>query len=169
MMALGFFLMWICSFLFWSLIWKLGPVPSEAYPYVQKIWPLNATFQALWAQSTMARSGGVSILAEIIKPQSIFAGFLAGSVIFGALSLAGGPTILFYGVIAGMGMKGFWTIPQFVGALLGRYYFTKRFGRERWRAYAPVLLAGYGCGFGLVGMLCVGIALIAKSVSTTLF
>ena len=168
MIAVGFILMWICSFLFWSLIWKLGPVPSEAYPYVQKIWPLNATFQALWAQSTMADKG-ITILGEIIKPGFILTGFVAGSALYAILHIVGGPTIFFYGVIAGLGMSGFWSAPQFLGALLGRYYFTKKFGKERWRSYAPVLLAGYGCGFGLVGMLCVGIALIAKSVSTTLF
>ena len=169
MVALGFLLMWVCSFLFWSLIWNLGPIPSEAYPYVQKIWPLNATFQALWAQSTMAGGGGGAILSEIIRLPNILIGFVVGSVIFLILIVTGGPTMLFYGLIAGMGMNAFWTIPQFTGALLGRYYFTRRFGLERWKAYAPVLLAGYGCGFGLTGMLCVGIALIAKSVSTTLF
>ena len=89
--------------------------------------------------------------------------------IYGGLALAGGPTILFYGMIGGLGMNGFWTSPQIFGAILGRYYFRNRFGEEKWTAYAPVLLAGYGCGFGLVGMMCVGIALIAKSVSTTLF
>ena len=46
---------------------------------------------------------------------------------------------------------------------------TQRFGAGRWRAYAPVLMARYGCGFGLVGMVCVAIRLIAASVSTTAF
>ena len=169
MIATGFVLMWICSFIFWSLIWRLGPIPSEAYPYVQKIWPLNATFQALWAQTTLPGGKGLAILGQIIKLRTILLGFVVGSAIYGGVAVAGGPTMLFYGMIAGLGMSGFWTAPQMFGAVLGRYFFQRKFGLERWRAYAPVLLAGYGCGFGLVGMMCVGIALIAKSVSTTLF
>ncbi|MCM8763993.1 MAG: OPT/YSL family transporter, partial [Candidatus Omnitrophica bacterium] len=35
-------IMLFCSFLFWSIIWHLSPIPSATYPYVQKIWPLNA-------------------------------------------------------------------------------------------------------------------------------
>jgi hypothetical protein len=40
---------------------------------------------------------------------------------------------------------------------------------ERWRAYAPILLAGYSCGVGLIGMTSIAIALISKSVSQVVF
>jgi uncharacterized oligopeptide transporter (OPT) family protein len=58
-----------------------------------------------------------------------------------------------------------WTMPQFVGALISRYYFEKRFGTKRWKQYATVLSAGYACGMGLVGMGSVAIAMVQKSVS----
>ena len=51
------------------------------------------------------------------------------------------------------------------GALLGRYYFERRFGKKRWRQYVPILMAGYGCGMGLVSMLAIALALISKSVA----
>jgi hypothetical protein len=35
--------------------------------------------------------------------------------------------------------------------------------------YAPVLLAGFFCGMGLVGMFAIALALIAKSVSVLPF
>ena len=41
------------------------------------------------------------------------------------------------------------------GALLGRYYFLKKYG-PMWRQYAPVLLAGFSCGMGLCGMFAMG-------------
>jgi hypothetical protein len=53
-------------------------------------------------------------------------------------------------------------ILEVAGALLGRYYFFKRYGKM-WRQYAPVLLAGFSCGMGLTGMLAMGFALILKS------
>ena len=60
-------------------------------------------------------------------------------------------------------------ILQFAGALLGRYYFAKRFGESKWKAYAPILLAGYSCGMGLIGMTSIAVALISKAVSSVVF
>ena len=51
---------------------------------------------------------------------------------------------------------------EVVGALLGRFYFLKRYG-GMWRQYAPVLLAGFSCGMGLAGMFAMGCTLIMKS------
>ena len=58
---------------------------------------------------------------------------------------------------------------HFAGALLGRYYFQRRYGAARWRAYSPILLAGYSCGMGLVGMSSIAVALISKAVSNIVF
>lgn len=72
--------------------------------------------------------------------------------------------MLFYGLCGGVGAWPHYSVPTFFGALLGRYYFRKLYGAEKWRAYAPVLLAGYFCGMGLMGMCGVATALISKSV-----
>ena len=67
---------------------------------------------------------------------------------------------------------GYWphfVMLNFAGALLGRYYFRRRFGEERWSVYTPILLAGYSCGTGLIGMTAIAIALISKAVSTIVF
>jgi hypothetical protein len=58
---------------------------------------------------------------------------------------------------------------NFAGAMLGRYYFAKRFGESKWKAYAPILLAGYSCGMGLIGMTSIAVALISKAVSQVVF
>ncbi len=71
----------------------------------------------------------------------------------------------FYGLVMAFAAIPQWTIPCFVGGLLGRYYFQPRFGVEKWRKYAPVLLAGYSCGMGLVGMTAAAIALLFQSIS----
>jgi len=60
-------------------------------------------------------------------------------------------------------------ILQFAGALLGRFYFAKRFGETKWKAYAPIILAGYSCGMGLIGMTSIAVALISKAVSSVVF
>ena len=52
--------------------------------------------------------------------------------------------------------------PEVIGALLGRFFFLKRYGKM-WRQYAPVLLAGFSCGMGLTGMFAMGFTLILKS------
>jgi hypothetical protein len=73
--------------------------------------------------------------------------------------------LFFYGLVSGTHAQPWGAIPLFIGAMLSRYYFQKRYGVENWRAYAPVLVAGYYCGMGLIGMAAVSLALLSKSVS----
>jgi len=159
--------MFVCSFIFWSLVWQLARVPSSAYPYVQKMWPFHATMQTLWAGSTMP--GSTVDISTVINWRYILAGFGGGCFLLGALRVLGAPILIFYGVTAGLPMWPHFVIPQFAGALLGRYVFARRFGEKRWRAYAPILLAGFSCGMGLIGMTSVAVALIAKSISPLVF
>ena len=84
-------------------------------------------------------------------------------------SLLGIPTIIFYGFLTGIGQNAFLAFPQFLGAILGRRYFRARFGQVKWRAYAPILMAGYGCGVGLIGMTTVALKLISSAVKQTIF
>ena len=164
---LTFVVMMICSLLFWSLIWKLGPIPSSSYPFVQRMWPFHSTMQAIWAKSTLP--GGRSMILEVIQAKYIFAGVGVGGALYAFLSFTGAPILIFYGMIGGMMQWPHFIILQFIGAMFGRYYFRKRFGKAQWGAYAPILLAGYSCGIGLISMVSIAIALIAKAVSHVVF
>jgi hypothetical protein len=79
------------------------------------------------------------------------------------------PTLLFYGMVGGFYTWPMYSIPTFLGAIVGRSYMRKRFGEERWRAYAPILLAGYSCGMGLISMVSIALALISKATSQIQF
>ena len=168
MTALTLAVMFVCSFLFWSLIWKLSPIPSSAYPYVQKLWPFHATMQAFWAKSTLP-DGGANLLTQIIRWDYIGIGLGTSLILYGALHFLQAPMAIFYGFVAGLGQWPHFVILNFIGAMLGRFYFQKRFGEARWGAYAPILLAGYSCGVGLIGMSSIAIALISKAVSRVVF
>ena len=85
--------------------------------------------------------------------------------LYGVTRLFNWPLLFFYGFLGGIGNLPHFTIPTFIGALLGRFYFAKRFGVERWSMYTPVLLAGFACGTGLIGMAAIALALISKTVS----
>jgi hypothetical protein len=72
--------------------------------------------------------------------------------------------MLCYGLVRGLGTTlAAGMFPQLLGALLGRYYFQKKFGLN-WYQYAPVLLAGFSCGVGLISMFSLGCLLISKAV-----
>jgi len=43
------------SFVFWSFIWKLAPIPSPTYPFTQVMWPLRAMNACLWPTATLAK------------------------------------------------------------------------------------------------------------------
>jgi hypothetical protein len=160
-------IMFICSFLFWSFIWKLAPIPSATYPYAAKMWPVAGQSQILWM--TANRHGEGNVLLSAVNLNYILAGAGTSFALYGLVWLAGLPILLFYGLVNGLIAQPFAAIPMFVGAMLGKYYFAKRYGEENWRAYAPVLVAGYYCGMGLIGMGAVAIALLSKSISALPF
>jgi len=166
---LSFAIVWICSFIYWSWIWKLEVIPSSTYPFVQKMWPLQMTIRCMWMRTTLPGGEGLANLKEIIHGSYILAGFSVGSLMFAVFALLNIPTIIFYGFLTGIGQNAFMAFPQFLGAMLGRYYFRKRFQDVKWRAYAPILMAGYGCGVGLIGMTTVALKLISSAVKQTVF
>jgi hypothetical protein len=165
--ALTMGLMLVCSFIFYSLVWKLNPIPSAAYPYIQKMWPFNAAMRTIWVKSTLP--GGESMLFDIINVDYILAGFGIVGGLFALLSAVGASPLFFYGFVGGLAAPMWSTTPTFLGALLGRYYFSKRFGEERWMSYVPIVAAGYGAGIGLIGMIAIAIALISKAISQIVY
>ena len=152
----------ICSFIFWQFIWRLAPVPSNAYPYAQKMWHLGALSQCLWLSSTGENN---VFFREAVKPPVMAFGFTFCVGMYAVLSKLRLPVLLVYGVAQGLGAAPHFVFPEMIGALLSRYYFEKRFTQRTWKQYATVLAAGYACGTGLIGMGACAIAMIAKSVS----
>jgi hypothetical protein len=158
----------VCSFIFWSMIWRLGKqIPSGAYPYVQKFWPFRALMQSLWVSSTVGDHQ--SFIVESIRPWYIATGSLSAFSLYAVIRLAGAPIGLFYGLIAGVGLWPHYAIPMFVGCMVSRFILAKRFGEKTWKAYAPILLAGYAAGMALIAMACTAIALLARSINQIVY
>ena len=152
----------VSSLLFSQFIWRLAPIPSSAYPYAQELWHLQALNTLLMQTSTLE---GNSLFFQALNASYVFSGLGLGLLIYMILSVLGLPVLLIYGVVRGLGQSTpHGIILEVAGALLGRYYFHKRYG-AMWRQYAPVLLAGFSCGMGLTGMFAMGFALILKSLS----
>jgi hypothetical protein len=152
----------ISSLLFSQFIWRLAPIPSSSYPYAQELWHLQALNTLLMQTSTLE---GNSLFFQALNANYVLSGLGLGLVMYMILSLLGLPVLLIYGVVRGLGQSTpHGIILEVVGAIIGRYYFYKRFG-SMWRQYAPVLLAGFSCGMGLTGMFAMGFALILKSLS----
>ena len=148
------------SLLFSQFIWRLAPIPSAAYPYAQELWHLQALNQLLMQTSTLE---GNSLFFQALSGLVVLAGLGFGLVTYFILNLVGLPVLLVYGVVRGLGQSTpHGLILEVLGALLGRFFFLKKYG-SMWRQYAPVLLAGFSCGMGLTGMMAMGFALILKS------
>jgi hypothetical protein len=168
MVAVTLVVMFVCSFLFWGFIWKLQPIPSSAYPYVQKMWPFHATFQAFWAKSTLPGQD-TELVSQIMRWDYISIGAGISALLFSVITLIKAPLGVFYGFVAGILGWPHFIVLNMLGALLGRYVLSRRFGEAQWYGYAPILLAGYSCGVGLIGMTAIAIALISKAVSPVVF
>jgi hypothetical protein len=152
----------IASLLFSQFIWRLAPIPSSSYPYAQELWHLQALNTLLMQTSTIE---GNSLFFQALNAIYVLTGLGFGLVTYVILTILGLPVMLIYGVVRGLGQSApHGLILEVFGALLGRYFFFKRYG-AMWRQYAPVLLAGFSCGMGLTGMLAMGFTLILKSLS----
>ena len=139
----------IASIVFSTMLWSMAEVPSAAYPYAQKMWELNAKNACLTFSSTME---GGSMFMEALRLKYVLVGLGSGVISFTGL--------------------GQWTpsgvIFELLGALIGRFYFKKRFG-DQWMKYTPILLAGFSCGMGLIGMVSVAFTILNKMMAPLVF
>lgn len=150
----------VASLIFSQFIWRLAPIPSASYPFAQELWHLQALNTLLMQTSTLE---GNSMFYQALNGTTVFSGLGFGLLMYMVLSLFGLPVLLIYGVVRGLGQSTpHGLVLEVAGALLGRYFFLKKYG-TMWRQYAPVLLAGFSCGMGLSGMFAMGFALIMKS------
>jgi hypothetical protein len=150
----------VASLLFSQFLWRLAPIPSASFPYAQEVWHLQALNQLLMQTSTLE---GNSAFYQALNGLIVAATTGLGLLLYTVLNIFGLPVLLIYGLVRGLGQTApHGHILEFAGALLGRFYFLKRYGLK-WRQYAPVLLAGFSCGMGLTGMFAMGCTLILKS------
>ena len=151
----------ISSIFFMNFIWSLGKVPSAAYPFAEMMWELQARNTCIMYTSTL---GEYSMFEQAFNWTYLGCGTGFGVVLFAGLSWLGAPIMLVYGLIRGLGQSmPHAIIPQFIGALIGRYYFQKKL-KLKWRQYIPVVAAGFACGMGLITTVGVGITFLSKAV-----
>jgi hypothetical protein len=154
----------VTSFAYWYFLWHTTDIPSAQFPFAQKMWPIEAVNRAIWSQINAA-GGASNWVVKAIKYPLIGAGLGSVLAIYLVMMAFKLPVLAFYGGVGGMVAFPHNTIPVFIGALIGRYYFARRFGFERWTTYSYVLLAGFACGTGLIGMGAIALALIAKTIN----
>jgi hypothetical protein len=149
------------SIFFSQFIWSLAPIPSSQYPFTETMWELQAANQSIMYSATL---GGFSKFEQSFNPLYLGVGAGFGLLLFAVMSLLQLPIMLIYGLIRGLNQTlPHVVVPQFIGALLGRYYFERRLGLK-WRQYVPVVAAGFACGMGLVTVLGVGMNFLSRSV-----
>ncbi len=158
----------IATLVFSQFIWQLAPVPSGAFPYAEKMWKLRA-FQAALTWSSTLPGGEHGMFYQALVPIYIMIGLAVALSAYGVLSYLGLPILLVYGLIRGLDQSlPDVILPQFLGALLGRFYFARKFGDD-WPRYRVVFFAGYSCGVGLAMMMSLGLVFISKSVFQSAF
>ncbi len=159
-------LAFVFSFFFWSFVWHTNAIPSPAFPYVEKMWELQVRSNMIMWSATMGAEGETTMFQEAFHPPQII--LVCGLTVFVFLVFrwVGLPIMFIYGIIRGAGAFPHMLVLEIFGALLAKFHFHKKYGAQRFLQIAPVLLAGYMTGAGLIAMLGVAFALIARSVSS---
>lgn len=148
---------------FSSFIWSMGEVPSAAYPFAQNMWEFQAKNACLVYSATL---GEYSPFQEALSAVKIFLGLVVGGSAIAGFHAFGAPVMLLFGLVRGLGQTlPHSVLPGFLGALIGKYYFQRKFGNE-WRTMIPVIGAGFFVGGGLISMLAIGLVFLSKAVTT---
>lgn len=156
----------IASVIFAEMLWRMADVPSDAYPYAQKMWELHLKNMLLTFSATME---GGSIFMEAWDWGYFGIGFGMGTGAYAILMLLGMPTLLIFGLVRGLGQSSpGYVLFELLGALIGRFYFRRKFG-DMWMKYSPVLLAGFSCGMGLVAMVAMSFTILSKMMKPLVF
>lgn len=178
--TLCFPFLFLFSFIFWAFIWKANPIPSDMFPAAQLNWALmvknntllwSSTFHpetGVGAESVMSRFADTEF-AKAVHPKVIATGAGVTVLLFILFSTLGLPTLFVYGVIRGLGALPHTMMLEIVGAMLGRYYFQKKFGSSNFLKMAPTIMAGYYTGVGLISMTTIAVNLIRSAVSSAPF
>lgn len=170
--------LFICSMMYWSFIWKSNAIPSEIFPAAQVKWELASKNQALIFSSTFVPPGedpakhriwDSEFMKAVNHPWTIFAGFAGTAVAFVVLSAFGLPVMLVYGFVRGIGDLPHGMVLEIVGAILGRFYFQRKLGKQNFLRMAPTLLAGYFTGVGLLAMATISLNLIKQAITSAPF
>ncbi len=125
----------------------------------------DPNFTSPWIQ----RSTDESWLMRALNPTAVAAGGGVVVLLYIVLSMLGFPLLFVFGMVRALTTIPHFMITEFIGALLARYYFWKKYGKQEWRQYAPILAVGFACGMALMGMAAVAVAIIQKSVSVLVF
>ena len=162
-------LSFILSFLFWAFIWHSGVIPSDVYPFAQKMWDLAAKNTALLYSATLDTHGATPLFFQALHPNVIAGAFSFSMLAFVLLSVFGLPVMTIYGFVGGIGQMPHAFVPLVIGALAGRFYLQRKFGQKRVLEVMPVIAAGYATGAGLVALIGVALNLIVTAVSSSPF
>lgn len=156
----------VFSLLFSELLWRMGPIPSDLYPFTQEMWDLQMKNVCLTYSAT---SEGGSLFMEALKLDYLLCGLGFGVGFYVILAAIGLPILLVFGIVRGLGQSTpAGLLLEFIGAMIGRFYFRRRFG-DIWLKYAPVLFAGFSCGVGLAAMMSVACTMLYKMMSPVAF
>jgi len=156
----------IASLMAAQLMWQMAEVPSDAYPYTQLMWELHLKRQLLTFSATME---GGSEFMEALRLEYMLWGLGGVSGLFILLSVLGMPVMLIYGAVWGLVQSSPGAIIwQMCGAFVGRFYFKRKF-KEMWLRYMAVILAGFGCGMGLISMVALSVTIITKMLTPLAF
>jgi len=157
----------VFSLLFAHMIWQMGDIPGPNFPFAQEWWEVTAAQKSLVYSSTL---GGFTEFEQAINPSYIGWGVGLGCLAFGVMGWFSLPVFLVYGIVRGLNQTlPFMVIPSFIGALIGRFYFQRKFGVKKWRQMIPVIFAGFSCGMGLTAVFSLGFVFLKSSVSSLPF
>jgi len=154
-LIIGSVMVIIFSFVYLSIFWLIGPIPSSLYPATLIYWPLEVLSTGFWASRQITAFNP----AVIAWPFGIT---LAIAIIFDVLGRFTAIPFSLMGLLTGFLQIPPFSVATFMGALLGNFG-LKRFFKEKWDVYRSLLAAGIVTGVGITAGVSSAIVMITKA------
>jgi hypothetical protein len=142
----------LMSYTYTHLFLMLSPMPSYTYMMTAIGWPVRIMISGLW----------VSRQVNVFRPELIAGAAIAMAVTGIVIDIAQLPVSII-GLVTGFNTLPHISTAILIGALIGRYALSKRFGQEAWRRLRAVIVAGMATGEGVVVGIGAALAMITKS------
>ena len=147
-------LTFIFSLFYVSLFWNVAPIPSVSYPATVNMWQItvqNRNLTTLWFKT-----------GRFFNLNLLLASFIVGSSIYLTTDFLGYSMVLpsiLGGITSGFGFMPpiIWVTSMMVGALVGKYGFSRLIGEKRWNTWKGTLFSGLSAGNSIALIFGVGL------------
>ncbi|RLF00014.1 MAG: hypothetical protein DRJ63_03585 [Thermoprotei archaeon] len=148
--------LFIFSLVYVDMFWRMAPMPSAFYPWIEVTWPISVLNWVIWP--TFVRKG----FLPSVRLEVILTFFAVAAVLAVVLKLIKLPLAILIGVLWGVTSMPHALVGATIGVVVGKLL-EKKLGKEKWDRDKVVIVAGLTLGNAVAIAFAASLLLISRS------